>query len=191
MLIAPSIVNISHQLKGASKSFYKQVSKWEDYLLQSIEYHKKDFSSSNLNVKKFNFQGKNLFENLLEDYGDETAVLYGTPDQTGTYPIELKTADGMTEEFQSFDIVVDLTNTNELNIKNTLIYPNPFHNKVLIENCTGSGFTIFSSSGTQIIDKYIPENIYILDLSTLIPGIYFCRIKNGNEIITKKIIKMK
>jgi hypothetical protein len=127
----------------------------------------------------------------LEDYGDETAVLYGTPDQTGTYPIELKTADGMTEEFQSFDIVVDLTNTNELNIENTLIYPNPFHNKVLIENCTGSGITIFSSSGTQIIDKYISENICILDLSTLIPGIYFCRIKNGNEIITKKIIKMK
>jgi len=125
---------------------------------------------------------------ILDDNGNGTAILSGIPDQTGTYTIELKTSDGLAEEFQSFDIVVNLTNTDELNGLNIRIYPNPSYNKVLVENGAGSELTILSSSGIPLMREYISEMVYTLDLGTLSPGIYFCQMKTGNEMITKKII---
>ena len=102
----------------------------------------------------------------------------------------LLASDGLTEETQSFNIDV-LTGTGEFNLVMPGIRPNPFQDKIIIENGSGFDMTILSSSGIPVIIDDIPDDIFEVDLSQLSPGIYFCRLTTGNESITRKIIKVE
>jgi hypothetical protein len=126
----------------------------------------------------------------MVDYGNGVAALSGVPSETGIYQVILKASDGKTEETQSFNIVVNLMSTGEFNIVIPKIYPNPFQDKISIENGEGSELTILSSSGATIINQYILNKIHVVDMDLVPSGIYFLRIKIGKETITKKIIKV-
>ena len=79
-------------------------------------------------------------------------------------------------------------------------YPNPFKDKTIIKYCiafrTNVNVSIFDKKELLIknlIDKEQEAGTYELefDASSLPEGIYYCRIKAGNYISTKKILLLK
>ncbi len=78
------------------------------------------------------------------------------------------------------------------------VAPNPFSGQIQIElNQPGSekiNIGIFTLNGKQVYHDNISENITIrkitVNLTSLSPGIYFCRIVQGNTASTRKIVKM-
>jgi len=78
-------------------------------------------------------------------------------------------------------------------------YPNPFSNEMTITwNLPEVGYTkieIYNATGKrikQLVGGIIPsgKQKYHWKTNNLLPGIYFIRLQIGNEIITKKIIKL-
>jgi hypothetical protein len=80
-------------------------------------------------------------------------------------------------------------------------YPNPFHSTTIIEFCVNTNepvyLEIFNSSG-QSISKLINGTVLEkgthkikLDGSNLIAGIYFCHLRVGNALYSKKISLIK
>ena len=96
-----------------------------------------------------------------------------------------------------------LTAIEESQIANSnlqiMCYPNPFSDELTITwNLPGSAYTkieIWNSTGEKIkelFSKLLSEgkHVYNWKLNDLPSGIYFIRLQIGNEIITKKIIKL-
>ncbi len=54
-------------------------------------------------------------------------------------------------------------------------------------------FNVVGKESAKILDEYFPEghHNFEADLGNFNEGIYFCRLQIGNEMITKKIIKVK
>lgn len=76
------------------------------------------------------------------------------------------------------------------------ISPNPFEEKLKIEIEHGStiitGVKIYDLIGKEkaTIDFQLSSSVYILNLSHLEPGIYFCRIISSKGIVeTRKLIR--
>lgn len=82
------------------------------------------------------------------------------------------------------------TSVNEHFAKQFNIYPNPFNEKIIIENNTNS---LVSYSITDVYGKTILEgnsyNKEIVQTSSLIPGFYLLTIIKNNKQFTKKLIK--
>jgi hypothetical protein len=77
------------------------------------------------------------------------------------------------------------------------IYPNPAKNKFEIwssefrENETT--MELFDLNGKKLLEKQIPAGTETveLDVSTLVNGVYFCRLIIENKSVTKKLIIQK
>jgi hypothetical protein len=80
----------------------------------------------------------------------------------------------------------------EVKKNNTLsIYPNPFPSQFLI-NYKPSNSTVvevYNLLGGKIISQQITQHLTMVDLSTQPQGIYFVRLTDGKEVITKKVVK--
>jgi len=87
-------------------------------------------------------------------------------------------------------------NNNRKEEQNIFIYPNPFHEYLVLYNIPNGlnlSIKIFNNSG-KIIYKfdsfsYLGSNQMALDLSELNTGIYFIIIETKHQITSKKIIK--
>jgi hypothetical protein len=77
------------------------------------------------------------------------------------------------------------------NIWNFKIYPNPFSDKINLENTRTESFdlTIMNSLGQVVREMKIASNKEIIDLSELDDGIYLLRISDKKNIRTMKLIK--
>ena len=127
----------------------------------------------------------------LEDHGDGTATLSGVPEEMGYDTIVLVVSDGMEEEEQEFVITIsEATLVNETGDLSLNIYPNPFQNKLFVETDVEVEISIFAISGEQLIQQRTANSRQEIDLTGLPKGIYFVCIKTGNEIVTKKIVKI-
>jgi hypothetical protein len=71
------------------------------------------------------------------------------------------------------------------------IYPNPFADKIHIENIEFReyGITVLNSLGQTVRQTHINNNNTIIDLADLKAGVYFLRIDEGEKAMTMKIIK--
>lgn len=79
---------------------------------------------------------------------------------------------------------------------NTLsIYPNPSYDYLTIETSaipTRSHLSIMNLNGQIFINRKITEPKTVIDISNLHRGVYFCCLRTGdNQVVTKKIIKVK
>lgn len=82
---------------------------------------------------------------------------------------------------------VNSTNTSDLNLNNTTIYPNPASNLLIIEseNLKSKSILVYNLQG-QIVKQIPINNLKTeIDISQLIQGVYW--IKFGNEVF--KIVK--
>jgi hypothetical protein len=80
---------------------------------------------------------------------------------------------------------------NQLKFSDFKIYPNPFVDKIHIENIGLQKYelTVLNSLGQTISQTQINSENSIIDVADLKAGIYFLRIDNGVNPITMKIIK--
>lgn len=82
--------------------------------------------------------------------------------------------------------------THTPNVPEFSVAPNPFNDQLTIyyqlKNNEAS-LEVYNLIGEQISSQLITENISNLNLSTLVGGIYFIKIIDGNTYITRKIIK--
>ena len=80
------------------------------------------------------------------------------------------------------------------------VYPNPVRDQLTIsyqlKEAGTAELSIFNINGqlTETVGNEIKpagEYSFVRSISDYKPGIYFCRLKAGNKIVTKKIIKVK
>lgn len=69
------------------------------------------------------------------------------------------------------------------------LYPNPATSQVTISNLDKEITTITITDVTGKIIRSFTPNTSVIDLSMFPPGIYFVKIQQGKEFVTKKIIK--
>lgn len=102
-----------------------------------------------------------------------------------------------------FGIAAELYNTNLISIiKNEALiktYPNPFRDQIKVEFLIKINeeitIELYNSTGNKLRSKIINPNHYktivsLSKLSNYSPGIYFLKIKIGNEYVTKIISKI-
>lgn len=69
------------------------------------------------------------------------------------------------------------------------IYPNPARGWVMLKGVEASGeVTIYNAIGEQVFASVITHPSSVIDVSKLSEGIYFIRVKQGDKIITRKLI---
>lgn len=80
---------------------------------------------------------------------------------------------------------------DQLKFSDFKIYPNPFVDKIHIENTGLQQYklTVLSSLGQTISQKQINSENTVIDLADLKAGIYFLRIDNGVNTMTMKILQ--
>ena len=82
---------------------------------------------------------------------------------------------------------INTLENDDLNFKNTQIYPNPTNSIIKIESMKEiNTIEVLSMSGQKIIEYYNNDKI---DISKLQNGLYFLKISFDNTFILKKIIK--
>ena len=111
--------------------------------------------------------------------------------ELGNYEVVVTDANGCTSAEGS--IVVSVISTNELNQKNTLIYPNPAVNNVnlLLPSAGIYSITITDISGKIVSTSLITGTSSQLDISSLSYGIYQITAVSETENITTQFIKAK
>ena len=72
-----------------------------------------------------------------------------------------------------------------------IIYPNPFANQFLVsyQPTNKTMVEVYSILGQKVVTQPITQHLTLLDLSNEPNGVYFVRVTDGNEIITKKVVK--
>lgn len=75
--------------------------------------------------------------------------------------------------------------------KNIEIYPNPGKDEItiLVKNYINSSIEIINTSGSIVMDTKLYSLETKLNISNILPGIYFVKVITGKAIITKRLIK--
>jgi len=86
------------------------------------------------------------------------------------------------------NIVLDLDNQEAIDFK---IYPNPFSDKIIVENNKNENLeiSILNGLGQVLLKMKIISGKKTIDLSKLNQGIYIININSNNRMTTKKLIK--
>jgi hypothetical protein len=85
-------------------------------------------------------------------------------------------------------VYVFVTNTNEFNLNNTRVYPNPANHNVVIESAQMNRITVMSALGQVVIDRAIEGQMrYDLNTSTYEAGVYLIRIETNEGAVTKRL----
>lgn len=78
----------------------------------------------------------------------------------------------------------------EENISNTKFYPNPLNgNRLNFDTNQSLNIDIYNILGKRVLSDKVNSNKNYLNLASLNSGIYLIKISNGNQTITKKLIK--
>ncbi len=98
------------------------------------------------------------------------------------------------------DIFIDVaqgiaTGTNDVTATDFTIYPNPASNQLKLSIKKPSGGMVFITNALgQVVEQYpLSKNKvnYEMDISNLVPGIYWMKMDVGNENVVKKILVNK
>jgi hypothetical protein len=110
-----------------------------------------------------------------------------------TFPAESgSVAEGVQQPFEIW-VVTSIDNAIGISL-NILAYPNPTNDFLILEvkdfDPTGLTYQLFDMSGKILNDELITDSTTKIDMSSLLPNIYFIRlIKNQQEVKTFKILK--
>lgn len=115
---------------------------------------------------------------------------------SATYTFGLIVNDGK-EDSQQSSVTITVTHIitsnvqlSELSLK---VYPNPFSGSVTIDLGKtldfSSQLSIYSASGSLLLQQKLNDTSTSIDLSSLVPGSYLVKVLNNNEIKTIKLIK--
>jgi hypothetical protein len=101
-----------------------------------------------------------------------------------------------------FDHALTITNIPE-KLKNDFkilnIYPNPFNSNTIVSGQFSStgiiNICLYNTTGNclksmEFASQPNTQQEFTLNLSELPPGIYFLRLQAGNDVVTKKVVKL-
>jgi len=83
---------------------------------------------------------------------------------------------------------VTLTGTEDIELNNFKVYPNPANDYIMINESVGS-IKIFSNTGSLIINETLQTEGNKIDVSQLKTGVYYIQIEIENKSIVKQFIK--
>lgn len=86
------------------------------------------------------------------------------------------------------NVVTSPVNTNEQELENTRVYPNPVFDLLTIEVEDTASINLFNSIGQQVFNRSINNNVTV-NLESLRKGIYYLHIESQGKNNVKKIIK--
>lgn len=131
------------------------------------------------------------FEWTFSSYGtsNETNPTFSFPNDSTAYTVCLVaiTPNGCMDTVCK---MVTINSVNDLNTSYIKLYPNPVHAKLEIINCNESmQFSLFNAIGERVLQQNMfPENT--IDVSGLLPGIYFYELRNSSgQVHSGKLIK--
>lgn len=79
--------------------------------------------------------------------------------------------------------------TNDKELNEVEVYPNPTTNIIAIESILDSNFSLFDVLGNRILKGEFHSGNNSLDLTSYSEGVYLLRIENHQGVTTKRIIK--
>lgn len=88
------------------------------------------------------------------------------------------------------------TGIGENKISNQFIlFPNPVQDVLIIKTLTSltseiHKFEIYGIDGKIVMSEFLNKNLMCVNVTSLIKGVYFCRIHNGINVTTTKFIKL-
>lgn len=94
-------------------------------------------------------------------------------------------------EIDCSQITVGLDEMSELSFISTIIYPNPIENiiHILLENSIDAYIELLDNTGKLILSKKAKDHNTPIDMSEHASGIYFIKVRNNANTITRKVIK--
>ena len=102
------------------------------------------------------------------------------------YTIELLAQGDYFSDAQIFTLDVSV-GFGEFGQKEVNVYPNPTRQKINIDNVEGAYIVVYNMLGEVITEVNDAKQKELIDLNGNRNGIYFVRILNGTEVITRKI----
>jgi parallel beta-helix repeat protein len=164
-----------------------------------------DWQEGNINEDPmFVMSGDHPYQ--INDYSP--CIDAGTPDTTGLYIPELDLAGNprfvnnrIDMGAYEWNMLVDVEEPvfDETETAKVSIYPNPVVSTATLSGQFTSSETvnicIFNTTGSclkswEFKNQKTDQQEFTLDLNELPPGIYFLRLQAGNEVATKKIVKL-
>lgn len=132
------------------------------------------------------------------DFGDGTYSVLQNPVHTflttGSYHVSLISRNSCDADTVTKTIQFISTSIRDIEIKDFIVYPNPFVDNVYIESLENDviqRIEITDPKGKTIYaDETVKRNLDILDLSSLKKGIYILKIYTINKSFFNKIIKL-
>lgn len=98
----------------------------------------------------------------------------------------------------NFDVLISSTNEPGYgSIENHVFYPNPARDRIYCDKHkpaslqSGGSVTIFNNSGEVVLNEILNDPGNSLDISHLLPGIYFLVLENDNTRTTHKLVKVE
>ncbi len=106
----------------------------------------------------------------------------------GTYSLTVTDAAGC--ETIVTDIIVDFTNSINVNQMSYAVYPNPANDMVYVEfeNMTANRIELVNMLGQTLLSVAIADDVTLLNLESYQAGVYFIRIHAGETTYTEKLM---
>lgn len=150
------------------------------YLTNQLDVN---FNSTSLNI-----------DSLHWDFGDGTNSNLITPihtyNQPGTFNVILRTYKNGCIESKTKEINISLVGIDDKNrITKPSIYPNPFSNKIIIDNINGREVLIYNTLGkefTGFVSIVKTGKGVEVNTSNLTNGVYVIKLGNYSKIVLKK-----
>jgi PKD repeat protein len=153
-------------------------------IIEGESVHFTDLSANNPNTWEWNFEGGSPSVS-----GEVNPVI--TYNLEGVYDVMLTVTNeaGTNTEIKHDYITVDhLTGIQDLISTDIKLYPNPASSVVHIQSGFGlTGISIVNILGTTVIEKKTGSNLNILDISGLLEGFYFIKVRNAESTTTKRL----
>lgn len=112
----------------------------------------------------------------------------------GFYVLQIKVSDGELDGVATVNVTVTGTGI-ESNSAAFRMYPNPANETITLEMGNRGNeipvISIYSITGKIVYKEIAENNIKVIDVSRLDKGLYFVKIENGTETITKKLSIVK
>lgn len=88
-------------------------------------------------------------------------------------------------------IIRGSSSINEVAQGEVSVYPNPATDVINVANATNAQISVFDLTGKMIVNIESASANETIDASNFAKGLYFVRISNGNNVITKKVSVVK
>ncbi|MFD0932157.1 T9SS type A sorting domain-containing protein [Psychroflexus salinarum] len=144
-------------------------------------------------IETFNVSTDNCYEFIISDsFGDGICCEHGD----GSYRLVTNSGEIISEggEFGSTEVIsfriLSSLSSDDFEFTEFEIYPNPTGSLININPKSSESFNIalFDITGKRVLKTQI-KGMSVLDLSSYTKGVYFAKIDNGSQSVTKKIIK--